>query len=117
GHGGANRPSPRRDSFRLLLIVAATEPDGSKSPQQAHLALLRMIDVRLTAFGPQLGLRRTRQFVDARHPARPIDRALRRRRDEGARSGRRFDRRRPLFPRPRRLPPGPPPSSRLPPSA
>src|SRR5262249_58870386 len=84
-HRGANRANTWRDSFRLLLIVAATEPDGSKSPQQAHLALLRMIDVPLTAFGPQLGLRRTRQFVDARHAARPIDRARRRRPGGGAR--------------------------------
>ena len=63
-----------RHFLGLLLLVAAAEADGGEPPQQAHLALFRMIRVFLAPPGPQLGLGRTRQFVDGRHAARPIRR-------------------------------------------
>ena len=52
--------------------------------------------------GPEIDLW-TRQFVDAGHAARPIDRPLRRRRDEGSRRRWRFGRRRHLFRKQRRF--------------
>ena len=69
-----DRPHIGRHFLGLLLVVAAAEADGGEPLQQAHLALFRMIRVFLAPPGAQLGLGRTRQFVDRRHAARPIAR-------------------------------------------
>src|SRR5260370_2873552 len=66
----------------FLEFVASTKTHGRKTPEQAHLALFSTIDLPLPAFGPQFGLRWPRQLVDARHAARPVERAFRCWRDE-----------------------------------
>src|SRR3984893_13618998 len=101
--GWAYRPNVRSGLVRLFSLVAPAETHGSKPPQQAAFALLRMLCVRMFTSPPAPPcLRGPRHFVELRHAARPVRQTLRSRWNERLGS-RRFDHRRGGFWEQRRL--------------